>query len=166
MNPTIWFELAKDIKHHRQEFYIVPSLWERYGVARGLKWERVDFLASSKTSLPDKKGLYAMTIRAPNPDFPPNSYLFYVGEVGAKSSEKRTFPRRFQEYLDEYRQITRPNVAIFLHSYRGYIDFHYCELDESADIKSLESDLITYLLPIANRRDIEPEIGIVRRAFG
>ena len=108
-----------------------------------------------------------MTICARNTDFPPNNYLFYIGEVGATGGVGRTFKRRFQEYLDEYREITRPKVAQFLHSYKGTIDFYYCELDHLAvDIKALETELLTALLPIANVADIEPEIRAARRAFG
>ena len=108
-----------------------------------------------------------MTIRASNPDFPTNSYLFYIGQVGASGSPPRTFPRRFQEYLDEYRVVTRPRVARFLHNYQGVIDFYYCELDHlKVDIKMLESELITALLPAANVSDIHPDISPARRAFG
>lgn len=108
-----------------------------------------------------------MTVCARNSDFPPNSYLFYIGEVGATGGRQRTFPRRFQEYLDEYENVTRPKVAHFLIRYKGAIDFYYCELDHLAvDIKALETKLLTALLPIANVRDIEPDISAGRRAFG
>ena len=165
MDPTIWFGLYKELKLSREVFHLPIRLWEEYGAPEGLKWQRVEFNEASKGSLPLTKGLYAMTISARNPDFPSNHYLFYLGEVGATDGRTRTFRKRFQEYLREYKKITRPTVAKFLHSYPGHIDFHYCEISSVSRIEALESKLLTALLPIANAEDIEPMIRAAKRAF-
>ena len=166
MNPSIWFRLVEELHQFRESFIVAPRLWEDYGPPFGLTWNKVDFEPSSKIILPPAKGLYAMTVRARNPDFPPASYLFYVGQVGASGSPDRTFPVRFQDYLNEYSRIKRPKVARFLHKYKGHIDFYYCVLDHSmVDIGALEKKIITALLPMANTSDIEPSISAARRAF-
>ncbi|MGU3541371.1 hypothetical protein [Methylobacterium sp. A52T] len=166
MDTKVWFELVNEIKLHEESFVLYPKMWDRYGPPIGLTWSKVEFVEAARSSLPQSGGLYAFAIRAPNPDFPPNSYLFYIGEVGATGSASRTFPTRFNEYLRELRIMTRPKVGYYLHKFYGYIDFYYCPIDHSTvDIKALESRLITSLWPKANVKDFDASIRPARAAF-
>jgi hypothetical protein len=161
-----WIRLTDEVKARTEDVTLHAGFWSRYGAGHGLRWQKVPFTPESRPQVPRKAGLYAFAVQPPHADFPPSTYLFYIGEVGATSSTDRTLWQRFKEYLDELKVTKRPSVGMFLNRYNGYIDFYFCELDPQAvDIKAIESALITALWPKANIRDYAVGVRQVRQAF-
>ncbi len=154
------------IKLHREEVVLWPKLWSRRNISLGLEWNVLPFSRATRSRVPRTKGLYAFAVQASVTDLPPHSWLFYIGEVGAGSSEDRTLWKRYGEYLGELDRVTRPKMSMLLERYKGYVQFYYCEIDpEEIDLKALESELITAAWPYANIKDFDVQYGPVRRAF-
>lgn len=162
----LWFALVQETKVHTEHVILSPTMWAKYTTHRGLSWTRVPFEAAAQSQVPAQEGLYAFAVRPPVADFPPSSWLFYVGEVGATGGNNRTLTVRFGEYLRELSKMKRPSIAAPLKLYNGHIDFYYCPLDHANDdIKQIEQDLITAMWPWANRADFAVDVRQVRRAF-
>lgn len=156
-----------EIKIYSETFVLHPGKWKTYKSAQPLAWRHVDFNAASRARVPKTAGIYAFAVQPPNADFPPASWLFYVGEVGATSSAARTLWQRYKEYLIELDESVRAKVGSFLYRYNGYVRFYFCELDPAqTDIKAIESELISALWPAGNIRDFNASSAGTRRAFG
>ncbi len=155
-----------DIKRHMEDFVLHPPSWRRYGSSTPLVWKQVDFGKANRSQVPKRPGLYAFAVQPPHTDFPPSSWLFYVGEVGATGSEKRTLWQRYKEYLDELEESVRAKVGTFIYRYRGHVRFYFCELDPIAnDLKAIETALISALWPDGNINDFDADVARIRRAF-
>jgi hypothetical protein len=156
-----------EVKVFTEPFVLHPGKWKAYKSAHTLTWKHVDFNAASRAKVPKVPGLYAFAVHPPHPDFPPSSWLFYVGEVGATGSAARTLWQRYKEYLVELEESVRAKVGSFLYRYNGYVRFYFCELDPAkADIRAIESELISALWPAANKRDFNADSAGTRKAFG
>lgn len=155
-----------DVKKFTEPFVLHPGYWTGYTSACTLTWTHVDFTPAGRAKVPKNPGLYAFAVQPPHMDFPPSSWLFYVGEVGATRSPTRTLWQRYKEYLDELDNNVRKKVGSFLYRYRGYIRFYYCELDPTAvDLKKIESELISALWPEGNVKDYNAKTRGTRQAF-
>lgn len=155
-----------EVKKYTEEVVLNPSLWRGYSSKTALTWKHVDFDRPSRARVPKKPGLYAFAVQPPYVDFPPSSWLFYVGEVGATASQSRTLWQRYKEYLGELETSVRKKVGSVIYRYNGYVRFYYCELDPMvSNIKNIESELITALWPFANINDFCMNAAGTRRAF-
>lgn len=155
-----------DIKRHMEDFVLHPSSWKSYRSTTALKWESVQFGPATRAQVPKKPGLYAFAVQPPHSDFPPSSWLFYVGEVGATGSVRRTLWQRYKEYLTELEESVRAKVGTFIYRYRGYVRFYYCALDPAtSDLKAMEMALISALWPDGNINDFDADVARIRRAF-
>ncbi len=156
------------LKIHTEEIVLMPELWQHYGTeVAGLVWNSVPFDYASRGRVPKSKGIYAFVVHPAIRDLPINGWLFYIGEVGAGSSEARTFWKRYREYLNELKDTTRPTLSMLLERYRGFVTFYYCQLDPATvDIRALESRLITAAWPHANIKDFDVQFAQARNAFG
>lgn len=154
-----------DIKRHMEDFVLHPPSWGAYKSTKPLTWKYVDFGKSTRAQIPKKPGLYAFAVQPPHGDFPPSSWLFYVGEVGATGSDARTLWKRYAEYLKELEESVRAKVGTFIYRYRGYVRFYYCELDPADDLKAMETMLISALWPDGNINDFSADVARIRRAF-
>ncbi|MES2096778.1 MAG: hypothetical protein V4459_08445 [Pseudomonadota bacterium] len=156
-----------EAKVYTEPFVLNPVKWKAYKSTAPLTWKHVDFNAASRVKVPKSPGLYAFAVQPPHADFPPSSWLFYVGEVGATGSEARTLWQRYKEYLVELDESIRAKVGSFIFRYNGFVRFYFCELDpKTADIKAIESELISALWPEGNIRDFNVGSAGTRRAFG
>ncbi|TPK59103.1 hypothetical protein FJ930_29455 [Mesorhizobium sp. B2-4-15] len=157
---------VNEIKIFTEPFVLHPESWNSYKSTITLTWTHVDFKHSSRKQVPKKPGLYAFAVQPPHMDFPPSSWLFYVGEVGATGSAARTLWRRYKEYLDELDKNIRKKVGTYLYRYQNYVRFYYCELDPKVIyLKALESNLISALWPEGNVKDYSASTRDTRRAF-
>jgi hypothetical protein len=155
-----------DVKKFTEPFVLHPEYWRGYTSLCNLTWTHVDFNPAARAQVPKYPGLYAFAVQPPHVDFPPSSWLFYVGEVGATQSPSRTLWQRYKEYLDELDNNVRKKVGVFLYRYRGYTRFYYCELDPAAfDLKKIESELISALWPEGNVKDYNARTRGTRQAF-
>lgn len=156
-----------EVKVYTEPFVLHPGKWKTYKSAQPLTWRHVDFDVASRAKVPKVPGLYAFAVQPPHADFPPSSWLFYVGEVGSTGSAARTLWQRYKEYLVELEESVRAKVGSLLYRYNGYVRFYFCELDPAqADIKAIESELISALWPAGNIRDFNAGSAGTRRAFG
>lgn len=159
-------ELADYIQTHTREFVLAPKKWAEYRSIQPLKWKHVDFNKASRVHVPKERGLYAFAVQPPHTDFPPSSWLFYVGEVGADSGPTRTLWKRYAEYLVELEDNVREKVGRMIYKYRGHVRFYYCVLDPKVvDIKAIESELISALWPYANKRDFNARSSRTKKAL-
>lgn|GEM_PF-6859351 len=162
----IFAQQVDDVKIHTETVILHPKSWNAYKSAATLSWKHVDFDAKSRAQVPKVPGLYAFAVQPPHGDFPPGSWLFYVGEVGSTASSSRTLWVRYKEYLDELKVNIRRKVGTYLYRYDGYVRFYYCHVDPNQhDIKQLESELISSLWPDANIADFNATTRPVRKAF-
>ena len=143
-----------------------PRQWGAYTSTVPLAWKYVNFDRPSRAKVPRKPGLYAFAVQPPHTDFPPSSWIFYVGEVGATNRPARTLWKRYDEYLKELDESVRAKVGRLIYKYRGFVRFYYCELDPTViDIKAVETQLISALWPYANKNDFDAESGRTLKAL-
>ncbi|RLL71533.1 hypothetical protein D8666_19820 [Ochrobactrum soli] len=155
-----------EIKLHTETVTNYPALWERCPDDYGLTWSRLPFDPVSQDRVPKTQGLYAFVVQPTMRSLPPSAWLFYIGEVGATNSPNRTFWKRYSEYIEEYRTVTRPKLAVLFERYKGHIHFYFSEIDPTVhDIKKIESELITAAWPVANIKDFNVRMRKARRAF-
>lgn len=157
---------ADYIELHTRPFALPPEHWQGYHSVQPLTWKHVDFNRASRAVVPRNPGLYAFAVQPPHNDFPPSSWLFYVGEVGATQKPGRTLWKRYGEYLSELDDNVREKVGRMIFKFHGYVRFYYCELDPmKVDIKKVESELITAMWPYANKKDFKAIAAKTRKAF-
>lgn len=159
-------EQADYIENQTRLYTLAPKQWAAYTSSVSLTWKHVNFNRASRAKVPRKPGLYAFAVQPPHADFPPSSWLFYVGEVGATDRPARTLWKRYGEYLKELDESVRPKVGRMIYKYRDFVRFYYCELDPKVvDIKAIETQLISALWPYANKNDYDAESARTKRAF-
>ena len=134
---------------------------------QALSWESISYGPDELTKVPNnKRGIYAFAIRQPSDVLPPHGYILYVGIAGRDS--ERPLRDRYKDYLNVKKVYKRASIARMIGTWHEVLHFLYAPVDDtfsSGDLKKLEKQLNTALMPPFSEGDLEAETKAKRRAF-
>jgi len=132
-----------------------------------LNWESIPYGDAEIEQVPDdKRGVYAFAVCKPSDILPPHGYIFYIGIAGRNSD--RPLRARYKDYLNEKKVIKRNRIARMIGTWHEVLRFFFAPVDDdlsSDDLKALEAQLNTALLPPFSEGDLEADTKSKRRAF-
>lgn len=143
-------DLAKEqdvAKAHQHIILLWPKLWKGYleGSNYQFTWSETQFVASEANSIPTESGIYTFVVKPQLAGHPSCGYLMYIGRT------KRTFRKRFREYLSEMqRESGRPLIVNVLNKYKDNCFFCYATVSDDQDISAIEDALVVALRPPCN----------------
>lgn len=159
----------EQIGRYRVQFILNPQFMTRDDyVIPVLTWQSIQYgVADEITQIPaDKRGIYAFVAQSPSNALPPNGYVMYIGIAGRDS--KRSLRERYRDYLSSGNLQKRPRISMMIDNWRDVLRFYYVSVEDdvsSEDLKRIEEQLNSALLPPFSQRDVEAEIRKMRRAF-
>lgn len=102
-------ELERNISWFSQEFILYPERLMSLSVPVALKWQGIQFSATNKDRISEKRGVYAFMVRHADSNLPPHGYITYIGITGNKS-KTRNLRLRFNDYLSEQQRPKRRSI--------------------------------------------------------
>jgi hypothetical protein len=145
--PVNDLAISIEARGHRQTLLLWPQLWKKHNLRIKLRWKGKPFSAGSKTSIPNKPGVYAFVIQPGVPTGVPVSVLMYIGMCD------RPLRERFGEYLREMNDPSgRPAITTMLRMYNGYLHFYCACVAKPTKPASIEAHLIETLAPPMNKQ--------------
>lgn len=137
-----------------------------YDVA-DLDWQSVRYGEDELDQVPDdKRGVYAFAISWSNAVLPPHGYILYIGIAGRDS--ERPLRERYKDYLNAKKVLKRSGIARMIGTWHQVLRFFFVPVDDgfsSEELKKLEEQLNTALLPYFSEGDLEADTKRKRRAF-
>ncbi len=137
--------------------YIVPAL----------TWDSVSYGDRQMDRVPaDKRGVYAFAVCQNNNVLPPHGYILYIGIAGRDS--ERPLRDRYRDYLNEKKVRKRARIARMIGTWHQVLRFYFAPVGDdvsSDDLKTLEQQLNTALMPPFSEGDLKAETRQRRRAF-
>lgn len=141
-------------KVHTEHFVLAPWAWALEAPPATLRWEKIEFTADNKRSVPNKsRGVYSFVLRPQVEGEPAGEYVFYIGKVGAPDNA-RHFRDRYREYLGELTadDPDRIDLALALTQWQEAMWFYWAAVSDASLIDDCERRLIQCLRPPWNRR--------------
>ena len=136
-------------------------------VIPALTWDSVSYGDGEVDRVPaDKRGVYAFAVCQNNDVLPPHGYILYIGIAGRDS--ERPLRDRYKDYLNEKKVMKRARIARMIGTWHKVLRFYFAPVADdvsSDDLKTLEQQLNTALMPPFSESDLEAEIRHTRRAF-
>lgn len=157
-----------EIGKYRVEVTISPEklMSDEYCVGE-LEWESILYGEDEVEQVPnDRRGVYAFAICHENDVLPPNGCVLYVGIAGRDSN--RPLRARYKDYLNEKKILKRERIARMIGTWHDVLRFFFAAVDDDMsadDLKLLEKQLNTALLPVFSQGDLEADTKKMRRAF-
>ncbi len=172
MNLNSLIDFANQATNQIAKFQFTATLspetlmTEGYGIA-ALHWSSISYGEAGLTQVPDdKRGIYAFAICHNSNVLPPHGYILYIGIAGRDST--RSLRERYKDYLNEKSVIKRSKIARMIGTWHEVLQFFFAPVDDdfsSDDLKSLEQQLNTALMPPFSVADIDANTRRQRRAF-
>ena len=132
-----------------------------------LAWDSISYGDAELDKVPDdKRGVYAFAICRQSAVLPPHGYILYIGIAGRKS--QRPLRERYKDYLNQRKVIKRDRIARMIGTWHEVLRFFFAPVDDdvsSEDLKTLEQQLNTALMPPFSEGDLEATTKRRRRAF-
>ena len=132
-----------------------------------LAWDSIPYGREGIHRVPDdKRGIYAFAIHHPSDVLPPHSYILYIGIAGRNS--QRSLRARYREYLNRRSLLKRERIARMVVCWEPVLRFFFAPVDEtvsSDELKNIEQQLNTALMPPFSIGDLDAETKQRRRAF-
>ena len=132
-----------------------------------LAWDSISYGREELDKVPDdKRGVYAFAICQKDAVLPPHGYILYIGIAGYNS--KRALRERYKDYLSESKVIKRAKIARMIGTWNEVLRFFFAPVDEnvsSEELKKLELQLNTALIPPFSQKDLEANVKRKLRAF-
>ena len=136
-------------------------------VAPGLDWQAINYGTEDLELVPDdKRGIYAFAVRINSQILPPHGYILYMGIAGENSD--RSLRERYRDYLSPQKIMRRAGIARMIGNWHQVLQFLFAPIDDTVtteDLKQLENQLNTALIPPYSQRDIDAEVRTRRRAW-
>ena len=136
-------------------------------VTPNLEWQAINYGAEDIEQIPDdKRGVYAFAIRIESQVLPPHGYIMYIGMAGRRSY--RPLRERYRDYLSPSKVRKRGGIARVIGNWRQVLQFIFAPVDATfttEDLKRLEIQLNTALIPPYSEQDIEADVREKRRAW-
>ncbi len=137
--------------------YIIPDL----------AWNSISYGTEEIDKVPDnRRGVYAFAICENNDVLPPHGYVLYIGITGRDS--ERSLRDRYKDYLNEKKVRKRVQITRMIGTWHQVLRFFFAPVGDeisSDDLKTLEKQLNTALMPPFSNNDLEAETRHKRRAF-
>lgn len=137
-----------------------------YAVAT-LAWDSISYGKQELERVPaDKRGIYAFAVCRNSDVFPPHGYVLYIGIAGRDSI--RSLRDRYRDYLNDRKVMKRARIARMIGTWHQVLRFYFAPIDDdvsSEDLKALEIQLNTALMPPFSEGDLEADTKKKRRAF-
>jgi hypothetical protein len=155
---------ADQYKAGLYEFFLDPSSWRKFDPGIVLNWQRVKFDASSKSAIPQERGLYIFTLEVENLGLPGHGYILYVGITG--NTSQANLQKRYAQYLREANEARgRPKVVYMLNKWAGELTFNFMPVpDTSVDLAKIEKSFLNSIMPPVNSSDFDAEIAAAKKA--
>ena len=132
-----------------------------------LSWDSISYGDEELEKVPaDKRGIYAFAVCRVNDVLPPHGYVLYIGIAGRDS--KRPLRERYKDYLNVRKVKKRARIARMIGTWHQVLRFYFAPIDDdvsSDDLKALEKQLNTALMPPFSEGDLEAGTKQKRRAF-
>ena len=153
---------------YQRPFALVPeNLLAASYVVKCLNWSSIHYGDSEIEKIPDnKRGVYAFAIAQPGTILPPHGYILYIGMAGRDST--RSLRERYRDYLTPSKMAKRDGIRLMIGTWHAVLRFYFAAVDDemsSDDLKRLEKQLNTALVPPYSEADIEAATRQKRRAF-
>ena len=132
-----------------------------------LTWDSISYGDEELDKVPDdRRGVYAFAVCQNNDVLPPHGYILYIGIAGRNS--ERSLRDRYKDYLNEKKVKKRDRIARMIGTWHQVLRFFFAPVGDdisSEDLKTLEEQLNTALMPPCSDGDLEAETKRKRRAF-
>lgn len=132
-----------------------------------LAWDSIKYGDEEVDKVPnDKRGIYAFAVHHPSDVLPPHGYILYIGIAG-KDSE-RALQERYRDYLNPKKVVKRPRIARMIGDWHPVLKFFFAPVADDVstdDLKKIEQQLNTALMPPFSEGDLEAGTKAKRRAF-
>ena len=142
-SPADLVAAQDEYQKHVWSICLWPVQWETCDPALKLRWDSVALNSEHRSKVPDATGIYSLVVQPAIAGHSGCSYLMYLGKT-------ENLHQRFGDYLTSERT-KRPKVVRLLEMYRGYIQFFYSTVDETA-LDDMEDQLINALVPPCNSK--------------
>jgi hypothetical protein len=161
-------QVNQDISRYWRPFILNPSrLLADDFVVHQLDWQAIRYGRAEIDKVPDdKRGVYAFAVRIESTVLPPHGYILYMGIAGDDSD--RPLRERYQEYLNANKVKSRAGIARMIGDWHEVLQFIFAPVDDSmstTDLRRLETQLNTALIPPYSEQDIDADVRARRRAF-
>lgn len=162
-------EVHDEIGRYRLEDFILSPAKLQFNAfcVPDLVWQSIPYGDADIEQVPDDKpGLYAFALCKQSAILPPHGYVLYIGITGTKPG--RNLRRRYREYLNVKSVKKRPRIARMIGNWHQVLRFYYVSVETTFpvnDLKKLEKQLNTALMPPFSVGDLEAETKRKRSAF-
>ena len=134
---------------------------------QNLSWASILYGEAEIAKVPDnKRGVYAFAACQDSKVLPPHGYILYIGIAGEDSD--RSLRERYKDYLNVSKVRRRSGIARMIVDWRAVLRFFFAPVDDSVssdELKKLEKQLNTALMPPFSERDLEADVKDKQRAF-
>ena len=153
---------------YTRDFTLVPhQLMATDYVVDCLTWHSIRYGSSELNKIPDdKRGVYAFAVCQRSNILPPHCYILYIGMAGRDSN--RSLRARYRDYLSPSKMSKRDRVKVMIGTWHQVLRFFFAPVEDdvsSAELRSLERQLNTALVPPYAEMDIDADVRRHRRAF-
>lgn len=161
-------QAAADIAKFRVPVTLSPHqlMADEYAIPT-LEWDSISYGDEELENVPaNRRGVYAFAVCQNNNVLPPHGYVLYIGIAGRDS--ERPLRERYRDYLNNNKVLKRDRIARMIGTWHPVLRFFFAPVDDavsSEDLKTLEKQLITALMPPFSEGDLEAGIKRKRRAF-
>lgn len=132
-----------------------------------LDWHFINYGDEEIDKVPaDRRGIYAFAIHHPSSLLPPHGYILYIGIAGKNS--KRSLQARYRDYLNQSIARKRPSIAMMIGNWHKVLKFFFAPVGDevsSDDLKQIEIELNSALMPPFSVGDLKAELRAKRKAF-
>ena len=133
-----------------------------------LDWKSVPYCQEDRHKVPaDKRGVYAFAVCINNKILPPHGYILYMGIAGKDSD--RSLRERYGDYFSMSKVKKRAGIMRMIGTWHNVLHFFYAPVDDqmtSDDLKKLEIQLNTAVMPFFSVGDLDADTKRKRKAFG
>jgi len=161
-------EATDEIAKYTVDITLSPDKMMADGcVIAALAWDSISYGEDELEKVPaDKRGIYAFAVCRKNDVLPPHGYVLYIGIAGRDS--ERPLRDRYKDYLNARMVKKRARIARMIGTWYPVLRFFFAPIDDdvsSDDLKELEKQLNTALMPPFSEGDLEADTKQKRRAF-
>ena len=170
IKPLVDFanEGHEKIGKYTRNFTLAPQQLQKADyIVECLTWHSIRYGESELDRVPDnKRGIYAFGICQESKILPPHGYILYIGIAGRDSN--RPLRERYRDYLYPSKMAKRPGVKAMIGTWHEILRFFFAPVEDgfsSDDLKKLERQLNTALLPPYSKVDLDADVRELQKAF-
>ena len=159
----------REISDFKIPFVLSPKglMAEKYAIPK-LVWDSIRYNDDAELDrVPnDRRGVYAFVVCNNNDVLPLHGYVLYIGIAGRDSS--RPLRERYKDYLNIRKVIKRDQIVQMIGTWHEVLRFFFAPVDNavsSDELKALEIQLNSALMPPFSEGDLEADLKRKRKAF-